>query len=389
MQVESQPDLSAQWRTGDGNSIAGPVPLVAIVLPPREGFAPGQTGAIGLIARRLLAVPGFRPIVVGGQAAGPTFTGADYAAARPPFWLPGNINTRYAAGVARLLRRLQPSLIEVHNRPEVALALVRRLGGTPVSLFLHNDPQSMRSARSAAERNALLARLAGVATVSDYLRRRLLEGIAVPSATPAVLPNCIDLAELPAPGPRERLILFVGRVVPEKAPDAFVAACAAALPQLPGWRAEIIGADRSRADSPDTRFVRHVRDAARATGVMLLGYRDHPEVLAALARASIVVVPSRWQEPFGLTALEAMASGAALICSPRGGLPEVAGDAALYAEPDEPPQLADAILALAGDDARRQALAAAGRARAQRFDLSHTLASLAALRRAILGRQIG
>ena len=389
MQVESQPDLSAQWRTGDGNSIAGPVPLVAIVLPPREGFAPGQTGAIGLIARRLLAVPGFRPIVVGGQAAGPTFTGADYAAARPPFWLPGNINTRYAAGVARLLRRLQPSLVEVHNRPEVALALVRRLGGTPVSLFLHNDPQSMRSARSAAERNALLARLAGVATVSDYLRRRLLEGIAVPSATPAVLPNCIDLAELPAPGPRERLILFVGRVVPEKAPDAFVAACAAALPRLPGWRAEIIGADRSRADSPDTRFVRHVRDAARAAGVMLLGYRDHPEVLAALARASIVVVPSRWQEPFGLTALEAMASGAALICSPRGGLPEVADDAALYAEPDEPPQLADAILALAGDDARRQALAAAGRARARRFDLTHTLASLAALRRAILGRQIG
>ena len=389
MQVESQPDLSAQWRTGDGNSIAGPVPLVAIVLPPREGFAPGQTGAIGLIARRLLAVPGFRPIVVGGPPAGPTFTGADYAAARPPFWLPGNINTRYAAGVARLLRRLQPSLIEVHNRPEVALALVRRLGGTPVSLFLHNDPQSMRSAGSAAERNALLARLAGVATVSDYLRRRLLEGIAVPSATPAVLPNCIDLAELPAPGPRERLILFVGRVVPEKAPDAFVAACAAALPRLPGWRAEIIGADRSRADSPDTRFVRHVRDAARAAGVMLLGYRDHPEVLAALARASIVVVPSRWQEPFGLTALEAMASGAALICSPRGGLPEVAGDAALYAEPDEPPQLADAILALAGDDARRQALAAAGRARARGFDLSHTLASLAALRRAILGRQIG
>jgi glycosyltransferase involved in cell wall biosynthesis len=130
--------------------------------------------------------------------------------------------------------------------------------------------------------------------------------------------------------------------------------------------------------------VRHVRDAARAAGVKLLGYRDHPDVLATLARASIVVVPSRWQEPFGLTALEAMASGAALICSPRGGLPEVAGDAALYAEPDEPPRLADAILALARDDARREGLAAAGRARARRFDLPSTLASLASLRHATL-----
>jgi UDP-glucose:(glucosyl)LPS alpha-1,2-glucosyltransferase len=198
------------------------------------------------------------------------------------------------------------------------------------------------------------------------------------------VPNCIDLSALPPPRQRERVILFVGRVVPEKAPDAFVAACAIALPRLPGWRAEIIGADRSRADSPDTRFVRGVREAARDAGVALHGYRDHPEVLAALAGAAIVVVPSRWQEPFGLTALEAMASGAALICSPRGGLPEVAGDAALYADPDDPAALADAILALTRDATRRDRLAAEGRSRAQRFDLPPTLASLASLRHAIL-----
>ena len=384
MQIESQADLSSQWRTGGGNSRPAPGPLVAVVLPPREGFGPGRAGAIGLIAFRLAATPGFRTIVVGGEQAGPTFAGREFHTARPPWWLPGNINIRYAAGVAALLRRLQPALIEVHNRPEVALALARRMSTARISLFLHNDPQSMRSARTPAERHKLLSRLAGVVTVSDYLRRRLLDGVAAPPTTPVVLPNCIDLSALPPPRQRERVILFVGRVVPEKAPDAFVAACAIALPRLPGWRAEIIGADRSRIDSPDTRFVRGVRDAAGAAGVTLLGYRDHPDVLAALAGASIVVVPSRWQEPFGLTALEAMASGAALICSPRGGLPEVAGDAALYADPDDPSALADAILALAGDETRRDGLAASGRARALMFDLPPTLASLASLRHAIL-----
>ena len=384
MQIESQADLSSQWRTGGGNSRPAPGPLVAVVLPPREGFGPGRAGAIGLIAFRLAATPGFRTIVVGGEQAGPTFAGREFHTARPPWWLPGNINIRYAAGVAALLRRLQPELIEVHNRPEVALALARRMSTARITLFLHNDPQSMRSARTPAERHKLLSRLAGVITVSDYLRRRLLDGVAAPLTTPVVLPNCIDLSALPPPRQRARIILFVGRVVPEKAPDAFVAACAIALPQLPGWRAEIIGADRSRIDSPDTRFVRGVRDAAGAAGVTLLGYRDHPDVLAALAGASIVVVPSRWQEPFGLTALEAMASGAALICSPRGGLPEVAGDAALYADPDDPSALADAILALAGDETRRDGLAASGRARALMFDLPPTLASLASLRHAIL-----
>lgn len=366
-----------------------PDPLVAIVLPPREGFGPGRTGAVGLIAQRLAAVPGaFRTLVVGGGQDGPAFAAPPFRAVTPTWHDWGNINLRHAAAVTRALRPLRPALIEVHNRPELALSLARRLPEARICLFLHNDPLTMRAARSPAERGRLLRTLARVVTVSDYLRRRLLQGLVPPSGRmPAVLPNCIDLADLPAPAPaaeRDHVILFVGRVVPEKAPDVFVAACAAALPRLPGWRAALIGADRFRADSPDTGFVRAVRTAAEAAGIALLGYRDHPEALAAMARAAIVVMPSRWQEPFGLTALEAMASGAALICSPRGGLPEVAGDAALYADPDDPPAVAAAILALATDPGRRAALANAGRERACRFDLSDAAATLHALRRDVL-----
>jgi glycosyltransferase involved in cell wall biosynthesis len=362
-------------------------PLIAVVLPPREGFGPGRTGAVGLIAQRLTTAPGpFRTLVIGGRQDGDAFAGASFRAVAPTWIDWGNINIRHAAAVARALRPLQPALIEVHNRPEIALALARRLPQTKICLFLHNDPLTMRAARSPAERSRLLNQLARIVTVSDFLRRRLLEGVAPkPDRMPAVLPNCIDLARLPAPAAqRDNTILFVGRVVPEKAPDVFVAACAAALPRLPGWTADIIGADRFRHDSPDTGFVRTVRAAAGAAGVRLLGYRDHPDTLAAMARAAIAVMPSRWQEPFGLTALEAMASGAALVCSPRGGLPEVGGDAVIYADPDDPAAFADAILALANDPARRAALADAGRKRARRFDLSDAVVMLHALRRDIL-----
>jgi UDP-glucose:(glucosyl)LPS alpha-1,2-glucosyltransferase len=251
--------------------------------------------------------------------------------------------------------------------------------------MLNNDPQEMRQARTAAERAALLRRLARVVTSSAYLRDRLLDAVAAPARSPAVLPNCLDLAELPMPVGREKLILFAGRVVADKGPDAFVAACAAALPDLPGWRAEIIGADRFRVDSPETGFIRAVRDAADHAGVAMLGYRDHPAVLAAMARAAIVVVPSRWPEPFGLVALEALASGAALICAPRGGLPEVAGDAALYADPDRPDAIAASIRALAADGQRRARMEAAGRERARLFDAPRIAMQLAALRRAIAG----
>ena len=344
-------------------------PRVAMVLPPREGFSEGAVGAIGLLVHRLAAAAGGE--VVGRPVDAP-FADVPFHPAPPGWGLSGR--ARYASGVARVLHRLRPQLIEVHNRPEVALRLARHF--PRVALFLHNDPQGMRAAATPAERAALLARLAGVVTVSDYLRGRLTHGI---TATAAVLPNSVDLPMAPRKV-RERVILFVGRVVADKGADAFVEACAAALPQLPGWRAEMVGADRFGPDSPPTLFTERVQASARAAGVAMLGYQPHHAVLDRLGRAAIAAVPSRWPEPFGLAALEAMAQGAALICSRRGGLPEVAGDTALYADPDTPGALAAAIVALASDEPRRRTLARAGYERASTFSTGAAADRLHALR---------
>ena len=355
---------------------------VAIVLPPKEGFSPGAVGAIGLIVRRLV-LAGAPGAVVGAPTLGAPFSDVPFLPAPPGWGWDGT--ARYAAGVARALRRLRPALVEVWNRPDVALRLARALPAAKVALFLENDPRTMRRARTGAQRAALLARLAGVVCASAWLRDRFLEGVSTRGPGPAVLHNAIDPGELAPPVPRERLILFAGRVVRDKGVDAFVEAAAAALPGLPGWRAEIIGADRFRPDSPDTPFLAALRPRAAAAGVTMRGYQPHTEVMAALARASVAVVPSRWQEPFGMAALEAMASGAALVCSRNGALAEVAGDAALYADPDAPSELAAAIAQLAGDDALRTRLSDAGRARAALFGTRQAAAELLALRAGMLG----
>ena len=165
-----------------------------------------------------------------------------------------------------------------------------------------------------------------------------------------ILPNSIAPDELPTPLPmaeRDRLILFAGRVVPDKAPDAFIAACALALPRLPGWRAAVIGADGFSESRMGTPFIASLRPAAAAAGIPLLGYQPLPDTLAAMSRAAIVVVPSRWPEPFGLTALEALACGAALAYAPRGGLPEIAGPAAIPINPDDIAAFAETLITLA------------------------------------------
>jgi UDP-glucose:(glucosyl)LPS alpha-1,2-glucosyltransferase len=360
-------------------------PLIATILPPREGFATGSAGAIGLLVQRLAAFPTAFDTLVVGAAQPESFPGIAYRAAPMP-WLRLHPLRRYEAGVARVLRTAQPALIEVHNRPDMALYLARKFPSTPVCLFLHNDPRGMRHARTPAERAALLHRLALVVTVSDFLRGLLLEGITNPARAPAVLPNSLDLRAIPpAPDRREQTILFAGRVVADKGADLFVAACAEALPDLPGWRAEILGADRFGANTPETPFLRAIRPRAAAAGISMSGYRPHDQVLAAMTRAAIVVVPSRWPEPFGLTALEALAAGAALITAPNGALPEVVGDAAMIVDPTDIAAFAAAIRALARNPDRRTALGVAGRARAGLFDITHAAAALAALRSDVLG----
>jgi len=363
-------------------------PLVAVILPPREGFGAGRAGALGLLARRYATAPGFRTLVLGGEQDEPTFPEVPFQAIRPATWWPGNVNLRFVAAILCALRRARPAMIEVHNRPETALALSWLFPRTPVGLLLNNDPTDMRSARSPAARARLLRRLRLVMTSSNYLRLRFMEGIDSASGREGrlvrVLYNCVDLDVVPPAVERDPVILFAGRVVPDKAPDAFIEACRLALPSLPGWRAELIGADGMGANVRETAYVRQIRAQAKAAGVAMLGYRDHPGVLQAMTRAAIVIVPSRWNEPFGLTALEAIACGAPLIVSPRGGLPEVAGDAAVYANPDRPEEIAAAILALADDPARRETLSVAGRARARQFDTPVSAARLAALRREAL-----
>ena len=117
-----------------------------------------------------------------------------------------------------------------------------------------------------------------------------------------------------------------------------------------GWGA---GLDRALAQVPaDLRVVR--------TGYLPL--EDLPPLLTG---AAAVAYPSLG-EGFGLPVLEAMACGAPVLTTRRLSLPEVGGDAVAYTEPDAA-SIGRALRDLLADDARRSALSAAARARAQTF----------------------
>jgi glycosyltransferase involved in cell wall biosynthesis len=113
-----------------------------------------------------------------------------------------------------------------------------------------------------------------------------------------------------------------------------------------------------------------LRDRATALGldddVRFLGWTSGADVEGLFALSKAFVFPS-FYEGFGLPVLEAMARGVPVACSDRASLPELAGDAALLFDPDDPGAIAAALERMLSDPAEAERLRAAGRARAARF----------------------
>jgi len=107
--------------------------------------------------------------------------------------------------------------------------------------------------------------------------------------------------------------------------------------------------------------VRGLSDAVRDLGVVPDG-----DVPPLVAEATALVLPS-FSEGFGIPVLEAQAAGTPVICSDRGGLPEAAGGAALFIDPDRPESITEALERLLRDARLRDTLSADGRKHAEGF----------------------
>ncbi|WP_240775305.1 glycosyltransferase family 4 protein [Neokomagataea tanensis] len=315
----------------------------------------GAAGSIALLVSRLANKS---DCILGRKIGGEPLPGGTFVAA-PELFMPFLPRWRYVLGCLRAVRKLQPDVVEVHNRPGLARVLAKFV---PVRLVIHNDPQTMRGLTSPKLRKHTLE-VMQVCGVSQWVARRYLEGTDS-GRNVEIQHNVIDPSVAPQGVERRPLVIFAGRVVADKGVDAFVRAWGNVKAAFPEWEAVIVGADRFGADTPETPFLAKLRPDAEKAGVKMLGYKLHAEVMQLMAEASIAVVPSRWSEPFGMTALEAMVCGCAVIASRNGALPDVVGDTGLYADPDEPDAFEDALRKCLCDEQLRMELGKSARERA-------------------------
>jgi glycosyltransferase involved in cell wall biosynthesis len=106
--------------------------------------------------------------------------------------------------------------------------------------------------------------------------------------------------------------------------------------------------------------------ARHARMVKTLGYVPDGDLPALYRGADVFCYPSLY-EGFGIPVLEAMCCGTAVLTSGRSSMPEVAGDAARYVDPDETADIAQGLRELLSDPSLRETLVARGLKRAQQF----------------------
>jgi glycosyltransferase involved in cell wall biosynthesis len=224
----------------------------------------------------------------------------------------------------------------------------------------------------AVEANRWLRRIDALVCDSNYVLRRHVEN-GFPQERGHVLPGPVPIPPAPVFSAtlREPLVLFVGRVTPQKGLDYLLRAVSAI--QMP--HTLVVAGDGY--ELPGMR--RLAERLGVSHGVTFRGALERSEVHALYGRAAVLAVPSVWPEPHGMVGPEAMSFGVPVVAFRVGGIPEwlCDGRTGFLVEPRDVRGLAGRIQQLLSDPLLARRLGACGRSVAQeRFTFSRHIEGL-------------
>ncbi len=195
---------------------------------------------------------------------------------------------------------------------------------------------------------------------SEWTSQRLrTEGIDVSE----VIWNGVPDTPPRAPLGKTPTVAYAGRLVAKKGVDVLLRAMATIVERVPRSQLIVVG------DGPDRRGLERLADAlGLAAHVTFTGHHCRSRMQELLGSTWVQAVPSRWEEPFGLVAAEAMMRGTAVVATRAGGLAEQVhdGETGFLVPAGDARALADALMRVLQDRALAEAMGARARAIALR-----------------------
>ena len=200
-----------------------------------------------------------------------------------------------------------------------------------------------------ANSHAMLVQAVEIAPEIETRASVIYNGVPRPQREPSPLPF------------NPPIIACIARLVGKKGVDVALRAHAITRERFPDVRMIVAG------DGPERQQLEALAlDLGLAGCVTFMGWVEPAEIPEVIDSVTLLVVPSRTAEPFGIVAVEAMQMSRPVICTNQGGLPEVveADKTGFVVPADDPQALADAILRLLENPTLARELGEAGRVRA-------------------------
>jgi len=288
---------------------------IAILLPYKENFTITKAGAVSIFVNDTIKISNYKnDIKVYGYTSFKDRLN-NYVNLHITKKFLNSTSSQYLNKFLVKIKNIKIDILEIHNRPNYIDFLDKNCKSKKV-LYFHNDPQSMLGSRTIVERINLLKKTERIIFNSNWSKMRFLEN----------LPNHIDYKKIiviPQStsktnvnfDKKKNLISFIGKLNTSKGYDIFGKSILKILDKYPDWKSIVIG------DEPREKLI------FKHKNLKNLGYKNNSFILNKLKEVSISVVPSKWDEPFGRSSLEAASRGSALIISNSGGLKETTKDA--------------------------------------------------------------
>ncbi len=285
---------------------------ISILLPYKENFSPQYAGAVSLFVNDVTKVSVYKKrIHIFGNTNSKSKLSKNYINLNFDKKIFKSSSKIYVKSFLNYQKKIQPDLIEVHNRPNY-IKLIREDFKNKLFLFFHNDPLTMNGSKTIDQRIYLLNNIDKIIFNSKWSQNRFFVGLSNKSTLLDKTSICYQSSSSTKINftNKKKIISFVGKLNRAKGYDLFGQAITKILNRHPDWKAKVYG------DEPREKL------SYNHPNLKILGFKDNKQILNSLKEISISVVCSRWEEPFGRTSLEAASRGSAVIISNKGGLPE-------------------------------------------------------------------